>query len=313
MKRKKLVLLMIASALLIGALTLLSNLRPNILSSLLAFPLEPIVPVLKRIAKAGPAGNGLAVAGIAALVLIPAVIALCMRGNEKIPEAVSLLALACMILVAVYGTWNPAVFQNRIVKVPAEDFNYLPMIFSLASWALFILFIVLRLIRLFRAGHREQLLRYLRLLLHILCAVIAAGIASTLISGVMTLVKGLPTTEDAALHAAKVIASLVISLLEIIVCFRMLDMLDIAATDEQEGLPEAASRLSRVCCTALSGIALSAALLHIFQIILLPSLTDVKSVLDIPLLQIVFVLVILLLSRLLIENKQLKDDNSMFI
>ena len=313
MKRKTLVLLLIATAILIGALTLVTKLYPNVLSSVLAFPLEPLVLGLKAVAKTGPAGNGLAVAVIAALVLIPAVIALRMRGNDKIPEAVSLLALAGMILFAVYGAWNPAAFQNKIVKDAMEDSNALLMVFSLAVWTMFVLFIVLRLIRLFRTGHREQLHRYLRLLLFILCAVIAAGIAATLVSGVISLVKGLPTPEDAALLVAKAIASLAVSLLELIVCFRMLDMLDIVAADEQEKLPEAASRLSRVSCAALAGIALSAALLHIIQILLLPSLTDVKSILDIPLLQIVFVLVILLLSRLLIENKELKDDNSMFI
>ena len=313
MKRKTLVLLLIATAILIGALTLVTKLYPNVLSSVLAFPLEPLVLGLKAVAKTGPAGNGLAVAVIAALVLIPAVIALRMRGNDKIPEAVSLLALAGIILFAVYGAWNPAAFQNKIVKDAMEDSNALLMVFSLAVWTMFVLFIVLRLIRLFRTGHREQLHRYLRLLLFILCAVIAAGIAATLVSGVISLVKGLPTPEDAALLVAKAIASLAVSLLELIVCFRMLDMLDIVAADEQEKLPEAASRLSRVSCAALAGIALSAALLHIIQILLLPSLTDVKSILDIPLLQIVFVLVILLLSRLLIENKELKDDNSMFI
>ena len=313
MKRKTLVLLLIATAILIGALTLVTKLYPNVLSSVLAFPLEPLVLGLKAVAKTGPAGNGLAVAVIAALVLIPAVIALRMRGNDKIPEAVSLLALAGMILFAVYGAWNPAAFQNKIVKDAMEDSNALLMVFSLAVWTMFVLFIVLRLIRLFRTGHREQLHRYLRLLLFILCAVIAAGIAATLVSGVISLVKALPTPEDAALLVAKAIASLAVSLLELIVCFRMLDMLDIVAADEQEKLPEAASRLSRVSCAALAGIALSAALLHIIQILLLPSLTDVKSILDIPLLQIVFVLVILLLSRLLIENKELKDDNSMFI
>ena len=313
MKRKTLVLLLIATAILIGALTLVTKLYPNVLSSVLASPLEPLVLGLKAVAKTGPAGNGLAVAVIAALVLIPAVIALRMRGNDKIPEAVSLLALAGMILFAVYGAWNPAAFQNKIVKDAMEDSNALLMVFSLAVWTMFVLFIVLRLIRLFRTGHREQLHRYLHLLLFILCAVIAAGIAATLVSGVISLVKGLPTPEDAALLVAKAIASLAVSLLELIVCFRMLDMLDIVAADEQEKLPEAASRLSRVSCAALAGIALSAALLHIIQILLLPSLTDVKSILDIPLLQIVFVLVILLLSRLLIENKELKDDNSMFI
>ena len=115
MKRKTLILLLIATAILIGALTLVTKLYPNVLSSVLAFPLEPLVLGLKAVAKTGPAGNGLAVAVIAALVLIPAVIALRMRGNDKIPEAVSLLALAGMILFAVYGAWNPAAFQNKIV------------------------------------------------------------------------------------------------------------------------------------------------------------------------------------------------------
>ena len=93
----------------------------------------------------------------------------------------------------------------------------------------------------------------------------------------------------------------------------MLDLLDITATEEQEGLAEAASQLSRVSCIALACTVAFTALVHIVQIILLPGLTDAKATADIPFSNIVFVLVILLLSRLLIENKQLKDDNSMFI
>ena len=93
----------------------------------------------------------------------------------------------------------------------------------------------------------------------------------------------------------------------------MLDLLDITVTEEQEGLADAASRLSKISCIALACTVAFTALIHIVQLFLITALTDVKASADLPFSNIVFVLVILLLSRLLIENKQLKDDNSMFI
>ena len=70
---------------------------------------------------------------------------------------------------------------------------------------------------------------------------------------------------------------------------------------------------TRISCAALACTAVATALVQVLQVCLLPSLTDVTALAQIPLLNIFFVLVILLLSRLLIENKQLKDDNSLFI
>ena len=58
---------------------------------------------------------------------------------------------------------------------------------------------------------------------------------------------------------------------------------------------------------------LAAAGTGLAQLFLLKGLTDAKVTADIPLADIVYVLTILLLSRLMTENKQLKDDNSMFI
>ena len=55
------------------------------------------------------------------------------------------------------------------------------------------------------------------------------------------------------------------------------------------------------------------ALLYIAQILLLPQLSNVSTEVRLPITDLFFVLVILLLSRLLIENKQLRDDNSLFI
>ena len=313
MSRKKLILVMILTAILLGALALITNFFPDWLSSILAFPLEPVFRGLEALAETGRIGNGAAVMLSAALVLLPLFFALRMRGKDKIPEILSLILLSGIILLALYGARNPGVFQNRHLSGDEAYDGMIRMGFSLSVWGVVILHFVLRLIRLFRAGHREQLLRYLRCLLYALCLVFSGAFAVHLVSGILTLVKGLPTAEDAALHTLKALVALVTSVLNIAVGFRMLDLLDSAATEEQEGLAEAAARLSRTSCIALACTAAFSALVNIAQLFLLKGLTDAKVTADIPLADIVYVLTILLLSRLLTENKQLKDDNSMFI
>ena len=313
MSRKKLVLIMIAAAVLLGALALMTDLFPAWLSSILAFPLEPVSLGLKALAETGRIGNGAAVMLSAALILLPLFFALRLRGKDKRPEAISLVMLSGVILVALYGAWNPGAFRNRLFSQTEEYVSALHMTLSLSVWVVVILFFVLRLIRLFRAGHRAQLLRYFRCLLYALCIVLSAGFAGSLVSGIVKLFKGLPTPEDTALHVLELLVSLAAFLLNVAVAFRMLDLLDTAATEEQEGLPEAASRLSRISCTALACTVFFTAALHIIRIALFPNLTDIKATAEVPLASIIFVVVILLLSRLLTENKELRDDNSMFI
>ena len=313
MSRKKLVLIMIAAAILLGAIALMTNLFPTWISSILAFPLEPVSLGLKALAETGRIGNGAAVMLSAALILFPLFFALRLRGKDKLPEVISLVMLSGMILVAHYGARNPGVFRNKLVSQTEDYISALHMALSISVWVMVILFFVLRLIRLFRAGHRAQLLRYLRCFLYALCIILSAGFAASLVSDIMKLVKGLPTPEDTALHVLKLLISLATILLNLAVSFRMLDLLDTAATEEQEGLPEAASRLSRISCIALACTVSFTAVIHIIQLALFPNLTDVKATAELPLSNIVFVLVILLLSRLLTENKELRDDNSMFI
>lgn len=313
MKRKKLVLFMILAAILLGALTVMTNLFPGWLSSLLAFPLEPVSLGLNAMAASGRIGNGFSVMLSAALVMIPLLFALRLRGDDKIPEKIALIMVAGTILVALYAVRNPGVFQNEHISGSESYESHLRMFFSISVWIMVIVFVVLRLIRLFRTGHREQLLRYLRLIICTLCVIIAAGFAFNLVDCVMKVKNGLPTPEDTALYILKSILSLITLLLNLAVAFRMLDLLDITRTEEQEGLTEAASRLSRISCIALACTVAFSALVQIVQIFLLKGLTDAQAHADFPFSDIVFVLVILLLSRLLIENKQLKDDNSMFI
>ena len=185
---------------------------------------------------------------------------------------------------------------------------------SLIIWSVVILFIVLRLIRLFRAGKREQLLRYFRILLAVSCMAFTAELAVTLMNAIPApATDGSQSTQDIIAGIFRLAAGVVPLVFDIVILMRVTDLIRIAETEEQEGLAETAKRVSGISCIALAVSTGLCALYHVVQLLLMPGLTDLNVTVDIPVVSIVFVAVILLFTRLLVENRQLREDNSLFI
>ncbi len=84
-------------------------------------------------------------------------------------------------------------------------------------------------------------------------------------------------------------------------------------TDEQTNAVDISKKLSRLCCLTLALVTLSNVALNTLQLILASKLSNVNVTIDIPFMSIAFVLGVLLLSRLIDENKKLSDDNDLFI
>jgi len=314
LKRKTLIRILIAEGVLLAALSLLTLMIPTLFSSLLSFPLEQIALGMRSLSLTGTAGNGIAMLLIALSALIPVFFALRYPGGrETLAERIALFVLALMLPVALYGILNPGMFYGQI---PGGIENYervLRVFLSLSVWTVVILFIVLRLIRLFRNGNREQLFRYLRNILCALCVYFTAQLVINLFISILT-PAGTEVNTAGFIHGLLSLITVIVPLLlDILVALRMLALLETAATEEQEGLTEAAGKLSRLSCITLAVTSGLTALLYIAQILLLPQLSNVSTEVHLPITDLFFVLVILLLSRLLIENKQLRDDNSLFI
>ena len=66
-------------------------------------------------------------------------------------------------------------------------------------------------------------------------------------------------------------------------------------------------------CTALVVTTASPAVVNAAQLLFLPRLSQADTAVEFPLISIVFTLILLLLSRLLVENKRLREDNDLFI
>ena len=314
MKRKTLILILILEAALIAGLVYLSRQYPAWFSSVWSIPMEQIAGGLKVLSGTGAFGNGLALAILAGIALIPVIIALRYpRGRETLAERITLAVMAPVILIVLWYMIHPG--NMRPEAAGADAFLQVARAaLSLIIWSVVILFVVLRLIRLFRAGKREQLLRYFRILLAVSCITFTAELAVTLMNAVLTpAADGSRSAQDIIAGIFRLAAGVVPLVFDIVILIRVMDLIRISETEEQEGLAETAKRVSGISCIALAVSTGLCALQHVVQLLLMPGLTDLNVTVDIPVVSIVFVAVILLFTRLLVENRQLREDNSLFI
>lgn len=314
MKRKTLLLICVCEALLLTALVVLTKHLPNLFSSMMAFPFEQIAEGLRLLSKAGPVGNGISVALWFGISAIPAITALRYQGDkETLLERISLFVLSGAIFMALYGMINPLFFRPANSENISEYIKLIKAIFGVSVWAVVVLFVTLRLIRLFRQGNKEQLLKYMRTILFTLCFLFTADASVLLANDLVSLLVSAQTSIDRIFGVFCLAAKLTPTLFNIAILLQVLNLLGIAAKDEQDEIVKAAKQVSNVCCAALGVMTAVTALSNIVQIIAMRWLSSVAVSVDIPVISIVFVAMILLFSQLLIENKRLRDDNSLFI
>lgn len=312
MKNKTLMIMLVCEAALLFILVLLTNRFPGLFSSMMAFPFEQIAIGIKALSQTGQVGNGMAAALWVGISLLPLIPALRYRQNKTaVMEKISLYSLSCVLLLALYGMINPHVFCSFIPEAEGEYLAVVKAIIGVSVWSVIVLCVVLRIIRMFRLSDKVSLLRYLRMILYILCLLFAAAAVISLGSSLTAL-----SSQKALENITNVLRAVIAStpyVLDIAIIISTLNLFDIAMTEDQNGIINAAEKLSRICCVALGiSVALSA-IFNVLQIILMRQLTNVATTVEIPIISIMFVGVMLLLSRLLVENKQLRDDNSLFI
>ena len=314
MKKKSLLIICFCAAALLTLLVVLTKYLPNLFSSLMAFPFEQIADGIGLLSKAGRVGNGLAAAVWIGISAIPAIIALrYKKGKETVLERVSLCVLSGTILLALYGMVNPRFFRPAISEGFSEYSKLIKVIFGVSVWAVVVLCIILRLIRLFRQGNKEQLFKYMQTVLCALCIIFVAIAAVSLVNGVISMLASPQTGIDQCFGVVLLAAELIPYLFDIAIIIRVLKLFEIASKDEQDGIVEAANRVSSICCVALGITAAITAAANIIQIAVMRWLSNINVTVDIPIISIAFTVMILLFSRLLIENKKLRDDNNLFI
>lgn len=314
MKRKSFIVLMGAVFVALMALVLFVDGLPTVFSSVMAFPFEQIGAGLRALALTGNFGNGFALALCIALSFLPILSVLRHRGEKDyLSENIVLCCMSIAVFITLFSMANPSKLLSAYPFFTGEALPVVKGLMGCTVWSVIILWIILRLVRLFRGGDTKKLLCYLRVALHALCilfvAVIAISCGSTLLDGLSATQKSI----DNVMAITRFIASSLPYIFVIGITLSLLTLLDAYIEKNEEDTVRHADLLSKRCCLALGVTAASATILNVLQLLLSRFLSNVSVNVEIPVVSLTFILLILILSRLIVENWKLQSDNDLFI
>ena len=314
MKRSLFYLTIVLVAVLAGGLSLFTEFFSDRFTSAAAFPFEQIGMALRALSISGNIGNGLAVALWLMISLTPvALIFFSPKGKGKSWENLILVLLSATLVISLYHMVNPALVFPMLTGRGTELIPEVKGVLGSIVWSVLIGYFVLRILRLFREGDAWALLKYAQVLLRLLCYVFVAGFflfhpheLVSKIGSVTGIADGLQVSLRFSVAAIRVIMS-------VWVCVRALDLTGSFLAGNREQTTISAFRLSDVCVRALTLITISSVAFYGIILLMIGKLSDVFITIDLPIVNIAFVLAILLLARLIDENRKLSEDNELFV
>lgn len=301
------------------AVYLLAGPYPSVVPAVLGFPFRQLAALIRMPSGHGKLSAGIAIAILSAVSAIPALFALRYK-NERatVPERVVLFLLTPIVFAVLYRlAGRSSVFSGSPVFWGTREisFSFDSLFGIITVWTVLLLYVTLRLIRKIRSGEKELLLRCFRGLL-LVCAVLLTLYATASVLHVTADFAQSENTSGSGLWMFIVrLLSYAPDLLNIAVIFLVLRYFDAQAAGE--GLPQAGRRLSRVCCLSLIVTVAVTAFGNIVKYVLCYYLdtipAEVTFSFDFPFYELAFVFAVLLYVHLAAENKELRDDNNLFI
>lgn len=283
--------------------------------AVLTFPLAPIGGWLRRLSLSGSLGNGAAIVIYVLLCLLPVGLFLIRRLKGKRHWEDLLLPVASAALFySLYLLINPALAEARYSLMAKPALNGL-------VWVLIAAWLVLFLLRLAFAD-RQGAEKCGKLILLALAAVYvfclfyqfpaeAVGEIGAL-NEANTVRSGLELSWFVIVLRA--LAEAVPCALSLFALYLSRKLLDAAAEDRfSEETLTLSQRLARFCRAALTAEVLLCAGVYLLQLVLAPRLRSISFQVEFPVSSVAVALAALLLSRLLGEGKELKEDNDLFV
>jgi len=315
MKRRTFYIIMAAEAVVLCAARLLGDFVPQLFTTAMAFPFEQIGMGLNALSSLGAAGRGAAAALLAGISFLPMIPVMRTYGDrERRGENIALTALTLVLLPVLYCMSSPSVLYSFAAMPDEQMLPGLKMVLGGTVWSVAACWLVLRLLRIFRKGKRSQLMTYLERMLIAACLLFTAGIFTDCLGGLTDGLKKAQLPADGVLAAARFAVSALPYIADIAAALAAMGLLErLSAEGNSEASVEAARTLSSVSAKGLGAVVISSALFSVIQLAVSPMLSDIQTKVNVPVLSLVFVLAMLLLARLIAENKRLSEDNNLFI
>jgi hypothetical protein len=295
---------------------------PGVFTAVMSFPFEQLGLGLRKLSLSGRIGNVFSIVLYCVISLSPAVALLLLKRRRRLYFEDSLLAvLSALLLAVLYLMVNPGMMGTYLGSAAGQSVG--KALLGGMAYSVLIGYVLLRILRVFFTADTNRLQKYLTVLLcvlNILFVYLAFGANSGDLMDSFEALRAGNTGNEQSLgmsYLFLVLQYLVNTLpyvLDILVVFAGQNLLKELTSDRySEAALIAAEKLSYLCRLALVITVISNISFNLLQLIFIKTLSAVNGSVQIPLMSIAFVLAALLLSQYIRENKQLKDDNDMFI
>ena len=322
-------------ALLLLALVLLGATDGLWASGLLGFPFVQIGCGLRVLSLLGGVGNALALVIYVAVSASPLIYLVWLwKKRELFAEDCLLVVLSILTFFTLYYMVNPGLIPGIADFLWSDGGAFYQSLYSGTIYGLLFCYAILRIIRLLKGARKEALQKYLAVLLRILAVIFVYLAFGACVQNLLAEIENLRAGNTMLVEGWNPFAGLVYSGLEVSYAFLVLRclanmlpyLLDVAVTlaaldlltamevdRYSEESIRASEKLSSLCIASLSATVVVSAVMNLLQLMFLGELHTVHIQVYVPVLSVSFVLAVLLLNRLMGENKSLKEDNDLFI
>ena len=289
----------------------------------MAFPFEQIGMGLRSLSVSGTEGNIAALAAYSVLCLLPMLYLLIRTLKKRVRLEDGLLVLLSAVLFAVlYWMINPAYLARHFGSAELADAN--KALSGIVVYSVLTGYVILRAMRAFTQSGTGSMLRYLRILLGVLCVVFVYAIFGSGLSGLTAAMKQL-AEANSALDGSQLLPSYIFlvvqylvsvlpHILSVVVIFYGFELTKALEENQYgEAVVSSAQKISRICRMSVVAIMISQIAANTLQLVLGTIVRSSHYTLSIPLLSVVFVLAALLLAKYFEQARQLKDDNDSII
>ncbi|NLB41588.1 MAG: hypothetical protein GX815_04890 [Clostridiales bacterium] len=319
---KSLKTFLVIEALVFLLISIFGKLFENAFTSLFAFPFEQIGTGLRLLSTSSTIGNAIAIILYCVICLLPTVY-YAFRANKKRIHAEDklLILMSVLLFPIIYLMINPAYIGRHFGAFELIEVN--KSLLGVTIYSIIIGYLVLRGLQTFNSTEAKSILKFLKILMSIICIVLIYAIFGSGFSGLQSSMKQLAADNTGigqGLFLSKVflvlqnLVSILPFILEIIIAFSGFELID--ALDKEpysDDVVISARKTVKVCQNSVVAIMLTQIAVNILQFALGSQVRSSHYTLSVPLMSVVLVLAVMLLASYFEQAKRLKEDNELFI
>lgn len=281
-----------------------------------SFPFSLIGKLLTFLSQTGSVGNGFSFAILALISLIPIIPVLkTYKMKEKRLRNFILILLCPLTALVLYAFCNIS-FLTAVSSAISSDLNEnIKAVFGAAVWSGVVCVLLIEIVSKIKNAKGADVLKLAKTAAMLLSVFLVGIIPVFELSEFFSRIDMGIGLSEGYMSVLNLAENSLHYILDIAVISAGISLIDsILANKASDEISYFAHRLSKRCITSLLIIIAASFLYNFVQIILSPVVfSDIFVKIDIPVFSICFVLMILLISKLVTENKKLKEDNDLFI